>query len=341
MSLVKTTVGFAALAEPLADARGSDGSRNLGEPLADARGSDGSRNLGQPLADARGSDGSRNLGQPLADARGSDGSRNLGQPLADARGSDRSRDREGAVSSKRAGACGQSRRAAWGFVLAAMLLAAPAYAAAKKTKKPAEPSALDKYLQEALKQPITPVQPSAGSLWSPASRMTDVGSDVRAAQVDDLVTIVVSENASAVATGATQTSRASAASTQISALAGPKSKTGGAQNLLNMASSQSLNGSGTTSRTSAISATLSARVTHVLPNGYLVLEGTKDVLVNSEHQMVTVRGVIRPADLTQGNIITSNQIAQMEIKIDGKGVVNDAIRRPFILWRLLLGILPF
>ena len=82
-------------------------------------------------------------------------------------------------------------------------------------------------------------------------------------------------------------------------------------------------------------------MTHVLPNGYLVLEGTKDVQVNSEHQLVTVRGVIRPADLTTGNIISSNQIAQMEIRINGKGVVNDAIRRPNILYRILLGILPF
>jgi hypothetical protein len=31
----------------------------------------------------------------------------------------------------------------------------------------------------------------------------------------------------------------------------------------------------------------------------------------------------------------------MEIKVDGKGVVNDAIRRPFILWRLIMGLLPF
>jgi flagellar L-ring protein precursor FlgH len=64
-------------------------------------------------------------------------------------------------------------------------------------------------------------------------------------------------------------------------------------------------------------------------------------VVNSEHQVVTVRGVIRPADLTTGNVITSNQLAQMEIKIDGKGVVNDAIRRPNILYRILLGLLPF
>jgi len=65
------------------------------------------------------------------------------------------------------------------------------------------------------------------------------------------------------------------------------------------------------------------------------------VQVNSEHQVVTVRGVIRPIDLSPGNVISSNQIAQMEIKINGKGVVNDAVKRPFILYRLLLGLLPF
>jgi len=71
------------------------------------------------------------------------------------------------------------------------------------------------------------------------------------------------------------------------------------------------------------------------------VEGTKDVVVNSEHQLVTVRGVIRPADLTSANMISSNQIAQMEIKIDGKGVINDAVRRPNFLYRLILGLLPF
>jgi flagellar L-ring protein precursor FlgH len=210
-----------------------------------------------------------------------------------------------------------------------------------KPKKVSAPSALDKYLQEALKQSVAPVQPSAGSLWSPASRLTDVASDVRAAQVDDLVTVVVAEQASAVATGATKTARTSAAQSQVAALAGKKSVNGAAQNLLNLNSSQSLDGSGTTSRSATLSTTLSARVTHVLPNGYLVLEGTKDTMVNSEHQVVTIRGVIRPADLTTGNVISSNQIAQMEIKINGKGVVNDSIRRPNILYRILLGILPF
>src|ERR1039457_5406046 len=83
------------------------------------------------------------------------------------------------------------------FVLA--IFATSDYGADKPKKAP-ELSALDKYLQEALKQQSAPVQPSAGSLWSPASRLTDIGSDVRAAQADDLVTIVVAESASAVAT---------------------------------------------------------------------------------------------------------------------------------------------
>ena len=63
--------------------------------------------------------------------------------------------------------------------------------------------------------------------------------------------------------------------------------------------------------------------------------------VNSEHQEITVRGIIRPIDLSPGNVIDSSQLAQMEIKINGKGVVTDAVRRPNILYRLILGLLPF
>jgi flagellar L-ring protein precursor FlgH len=62
--------------------------------------------------------------------------------------------------------------------------------------------------------------------------------------------------------------------------------------------------------------------------------------VNSEQQTVTVRGVVRPEDLNPGNIIRSDRISQLEVRINGKGVVGDAVRRPFFLYRLLLGLLP-
>jgi flagellar L-ring protein precursor FlgH len=31
----------------------------------------------------------------------------------------------------------------------------------------------------------------------------------------------------------------------------------------------------------------------------------------------------------------------MEIRVNGKGVVSDVVRRPNFLYRLLLGLLPF
>jgi flagellar L-ring protein precursor FlgH len=56
---------------------------------------------------------------------------------------------------------------------------------------------------------------------------------------------------------------------------------------------------------------------------------------------VVVRGVIRPADIAADNSVRSNRLAQMEIRLNGKGVVGDSIRRPFFLYRLLMGVLPF
>jgi flagellar L-ring protein precursor FlgH len=112
-------------------------------------------------------------------------------------------------------------------------------------------------------------------------------------------------------------------------------------NLANSSNDTELAGTGETSRGAQISTTLSARVTHVLPNGYLVLEGSKDVQVSAEFQQVTLRGIIRPVDVSPGNVVSSTQIAQMEVKVNGKGVIGDAIRRPNILYRLFLGILPF
>ncbi|HUA58007.1 MAG TPA: flagellar basal body L-ring protein FlgH [Verrucomicrobiae bacterium] len=210
----------------------------------------------------------------------------------------------------------------------------------KNSKKPPTPTGLDKYTEEAAKQALS-ATPTPGAIWTPIAQFADVARDLKASQVNDLVTIVVSESASAVTSGATQTSRKSSAKSSITALAGVKSATGALANLLNTSGDQELNGSGSTSRQTAITTTMSARVVGVLPNGYLVLEGTKDVQVNSEFQTIVVRGVVRPADLASDNSVPSSRLAQVEIKLNGKGVVGDAIRRPNFLFRLLLGLLPF
>jgi flagellar L-ring protein precursor FlgH len=218
---------------------------------------------------------------------------------------------------------------------------APAWAAASKKPKPPEPSALERYVAEATAAAGANNDATPGSLWSSSALFADLARDLRASRVNDTVTVLVAENASAVSSGNVQTARTSSAKASITALGGMTKAAGALANLLGTSGDQQLKGSGTIGRQTVISTTLGTRVVHVLPNGYLVVEGVKEIRVSSEQQVITVRGVVRPADLSSNNVVQSDLIAQLEVSINGKGVVGDAIKRPFILYRLLLGLLPF
>lgn len=211
-------------------------------------------------------------------------------------------------------------------------------------KKPApseKTPSLEEYVQQVNQRARQLSTAAAGSAFASTGRLADNVRDIRAGQVLDLVTILVSDTSSAVSSGVTNTSRKSSANASVSSLFGPKSATGALNNLLNSNSPQQLQGQGTTSRQSTLTTTVTAEVTDVLPNGNLVVVGRKEIMINSEKQVITLRGIVRPDDLSPVNSIPSDRVARMEILVNGKGVVNDATKRPFFLYRLLLGLLPF
>jgi flagellar L-ring protein precursor FlgH len=180
---------------------------------------------------------------------------------------------------------------------------------------------------------------SPGSLYQSGTRFTDLARDLRAYEVGDLVTVLVSDTASAVASGVSNTSRKASVAANVTGVAGFTSPR--LSNLLNLSNNTQLQGQGQTSRATTITTTVTARVTEVSPNGNLTIEGLKNIGVNSEKQTIVLRGVVRPVDLTAANTIRSDQVGSLTLQINGKGVVGDAIRRPNILYRILLGILPF
>ena len=182
---------------------------------------------------------------------------------------------------------------------------------------------------------------SPGSIYFDGGRLADGVRDLRASQLHDLLTITVNDVASAVSSGVTTTARKSSASASISSLVGPLKATGALANLAKLSGNQQLAGQGTTSRQSTLTATVTAEVIAVLPNGNLIIEGKKEVLVNSERQVTVIRGIIRPEDVSSTNSITSDRIASLAIRVNGKGVVADSVKRPFILYRILMGLLPF
>ncbi len=211
-----------------------------------------------------------------------------------------------------------------------------------KGNKTPPPSLIDQMIHEAEQNGRIQSVPKAspGSLYSSAAPFANFTREFRAGSVDDLVTVIVSDKASAVTNGTTNTQRKASSTGSITSLFG---QTLGPLNGLTttMNGSNQLQGQGTTGRNSTLTATLTVRVTHVLPGGNLVVQGMKQVDVNSEHQWVAIRGVIRAKDLTPANTVQSDQVANMELRVNGKGVVNDSVRRPNILYRLLMGILPF
>lgn len=182
---------------------------------------------------------------------------------------------------------------------------------------------------------------SPGSVFTPSGRLAESTRDLRASSVGDIVTIVVSDQANAIARGVTNTSRKSAATNSITALAGTLAPGNPLVNLANLENNQQLQGQGQTSRGMVLTTTISAVVTEVMPNGNLVVQGAKNIAVNSEKQAITLTGMIRPNDLTTANTIRSDQVAGLTVQVNGKGVVGDSIKRPFVLYRILLGLLPF
>src|SRR5262249_17458060 len=145
-----------------------------------------------------------------------------------------------------------------------------------------------------------------------------------------VLTITIAENTSAQSTATTKTQH----DDSVTAFGG----TGLFDRLfknLSMSANQSRagNGTGTTSRSGSLVTTLSVVVKEELPNGIMRVEGSRWVGINRETQKVVFTGLVRPEDVGPDNSVASTQIASVEVRYDGRGIVGDT-QRPGILSRI-------
>ncbi len=186
-----------------------------------------------------------------------------------------------------------------------------------------------KYLQAARTSQTGP-GPNIG--W-----MSGLGADLRARNVNDLVTINVVENIVGSGSADSALDKKGGAQAGVSQLFGVQSKLPSfidPTNLVGAASNTTFKGSGTTNRALTLTATMTARVTEVLPNGDLVLEGARELDINGDRQIVVLTGVVRPSSLTKDNSVPSTAIGQLRIRYFGNGLIKDNLR-PGILIRIL------
>jgi len=102
----------------------------------------------------------------------------------------------------------------------------------------------------------------------------------------------------------------------------------------------SFDGSGETSRNESMTASITARVVDVMPNGNLFIQGVREIKVNNEEQFITLSGLIRPVDISPDNTVLSSYIADAKISYSGRGVVSDK-QRPGWLMRAIDFVWPF
>ncbi len=103
---------------------------------------------------------------------------------------------------------------------------------------------------------------------------------------------------------------------------------------LSTGSTSSVSGDGTTTQNGKMSTRMSAVIKQVLPNGNLLIEGARSLVTNKETQTFKLSGTIRPDAVASDNTVKSELIADAEIRMEGKGMIQERQRKG-ILTRVL------
>lgn len=151
--------------------------------------------------------------------------------------------------------------------------------------------------------------------------------DNKAYRPGDVLTVQVLENSSASTSADTGTRRSNRLQAEL-AHGGPPV----AQASLGV--SGDFDGGGRTQRASRLLATVTVTVQEVLAGGQLRIGGTHSVTVNEELQRVTLEGIVRIADISDGNVVLSTRLAQARMTYVGEGDLTERGRRAW--WRRLL-----
>jgi flagellar L-ring protein precursor FlgH len=178
--------------------------------------------------------------------------------------------------------------------------------------------------------PMPAGQPSpnqANALWRSGSRA--FFKDQRAAQVGDIVTVLVNMNDAANlknVTTATRTGSESAGIPNFFGLEAMLPKAVDPSKLVSASSTNSNIGTGQIQRNEAVTLRLAGIVTQMLPNGNLVVAASQEFMVNAELRELRVTGVIRPQDIASDNTVHHDRMAEARIAYGGKGQLTDLQR---------------
>lgn len=206
---------------------------------------------------------------------------------------------------------------------------------------------------------LAPLSGHAGSLWREA--VTDergMFADKRAHRLGDIVTVVISEaststnnsqltstrtsagDANGLTTGLVNTFINAASNQQSAVPAGDRRKfpsnllpkaAGKSPSILSTTGESTFSGGGTITNQRTMTSNMAVQVIDVLPNGNLVIEGIRQVSFSKERQFASLRGIIRPADVSATNTVASSAVADARIDLVSEGTLTDSQKKGWLM----------
>ncbi|PCI15083.1 MAG: flagellar basal body L-ring protein [Thiotrichales bacterium] len=169
-----------------------------------------------------------------------------------------------------------------------------------------------------------------GAIFQPAQGMV-LFEDIKARNVGDMITIILSEQTNATTSASTSTSKDNdidIINPILLGLPGVINSTLLSNRQMTLESSldsnKSFSGDGDSAQSNQLTGSVTALVIAVLPNGYLRIEGEKNISINQGDEYVRIKGIIRPVDIRSNNTISSTQVANAEISYGGNGIIASA-----------------
>ena len=188
-----------------------------------------------------------------------------------------------------------------------------------------------------------------GSLWQNKGALSSLFQDYKASRVGDVVTIILDQKLTGSSNANTDTSRNSSLKAGMDSTFTGFGKTASAYKAdVSSSLGTSHKGKGKTDRSGALSGTITSRVVKVLPDGNLVVAGSREIMVNDETNFLSLSGIIQPRDIRYkkdkngiwGYEIESSRISDAKFVYSGRGVVAQR-QRPGWLSNFVNVIWPF
>lgn len=186
-------------------------------------------------------------------------------------------------------------------------------------------------------QPAPMAPPTTGAIFQSAS-YRPLFEDRRARHVGDTLTIQIEETVTASQQSTTKIDRSGSVSAGMSALPYASARTLGRLSV-DANSIVSASGDGKTDSSNNFSGTITVLVQQVLPNGNLLVVGTKQIGVNQNVDVLRFSGVVNPVTIRAGNVVSSTQVAEARVEQRGRGDVGR-IQGLGWLARFFLSIAP-